>query len=140
MKNHKSLFTYLKPAEPPPYLLDKIMAGIRHEQGSLKIKVRFVLSLFAAVTMAAAFVPVWNSLQNEAAKSGFMQFVSLLFSDLNSVLVYWQEYGMSLLESIPFASLTGFLGIIFVLLFALRYFIHDIRFVVPPWILLFMKI
>ncbi len=138
-KNHQNLFTYLKPAEPPAHLLDGIMKRIEREQGSLKIKIRFVFSLFAAVLMAGIFVPVWNNLQSEAAQSGFTQFISLLFSDLNSVLSSWQDYAMSLLESIPFVSLTVFLGIVFVLLFALRYFVHDLRFVVPPWMRTSMK-
>jgi hypothetical protein len=132
--NYNNLFTHLEVAEPSSRLLLEIMARIDKEQHSLKIKIRFVLSLLLSVVTAAFLVPVFNSLREAVVQSGFIDFVSLFFSDFGSVVGYWREYGMSLLESVPFLNLIGMLGIVFVLLCALKYFVHDIKYVVSPWI------
>jgi hypothetical protein len=129
-KDFKNLLTHLRPAEPSPDLLDKIIFRINHEQQmamSVRLKVRMFVSSAVSLTMLVYFLPVWNWFQAEISQTGFSQFFSLIFSDLNSIGNYWQDFALSLLESLPFFSLVGVLAIVFIFLFSGRYMIHDIK-------------
>jgi len=138
--NYHNLFSHLEAVEPPKGLMDHIMIRIEKEEHSLKIKVRFVLSFLSAMVTAYYVIPLFNGLHEAAVQSGFLGFVSLMFSDLGSVMQYWGEYSMSLVESVPYMELMSLLGVVFILLFALKYLVHDIKFVVPTWMHPTMKI
>jgi hypothetical protein len=129
-KKYDNLFKNLRPSEPSADLLDKILFRINREQvmeHSLRMKVRLIVSSAVSLIMLIFLLPVWNLFQTEITQTGFSQFMSLIFSDLNSILIYWQDFGMSLLESIPFFSLAGLLTVILILLFSGKYMVHDIK-------------
>lgn len=131
MNTHdKNLLIKLQAVPPKPDLLNKIMFRIRHEQqkmASRSLKVRLFCSSLVTMAMAGFFVMIWNDFQAEAAQSGFLQFLSLLFSDLNSVFMNWQDFALSLLESLPFFSFTVMIAIMLVFLFSSQFLIHDVK-------------
>jgi hypothetical protein len=125
-QDYEKLFTYLDTPEPPD-LLPKIMRQIKNEQHSLNLKRRlaiFSLSMVSSmIVLVFAFKMVWFGF----ADSGFYQFFSLIFSDFEIVILYWQNFAMSLLEALPAASLIIFLASALVFINSLKFLIRDIK-------------
>ncbi len=120
-KDYEKLFARLPPPELPARLFDKIIARIQEEERLVSLKKQFfAFSSFAAISLTL-FVPVFKSFQAEFAHSGFSQFFSLIFSDLNLIMVNWQDFYLALLESLPILPVLGLLTITFVFLWSLRY-------------------
>jgi len=72
------------------------------------------------VVSFAIFIPVVNSLMVQFSQSGFYQYLSLAFSDLGSISMYWQEFMSSLAEAIPTTSLIFALLLLFIFLVSLK--------------------
>lgn len=126
-KDYEKLFTHLKPLEPPEGLFEKITHHIREEQRLLTMKRRLVIFSIGIMGSLAAFIPVFKVVQTGFAESGFMQFFSLLFSDFGIVVSYWQNFAMSLLETLPITSLMMLLATVLVFLESLKLLIKDIK-------------
>lgn len=107
------------PPEPSPDLLKRILNKIETEKClTAKKQTFFFLSLL--VISAIAFIPSYQMLKTESTASGLPGFVSLIFSDPEAVLVYWQEFFLSLVESLPVLSITIFLSTILMLLGSIK--------------------
>jgi len=128
-KDYEKLFTHLISPEPPVGLFEKIMLRIREERRLLTIKRRLAVFSIGTVLSAAAFIPIFKSFQTELYKSGFLQFLSLAFSDFGIVASYWRNFAMSLLETIPAMNLAMFFATIFVFLGSLKFLTKDIKLV-----------
>jgi hypothetical protein len=111
----------------PEGILNRIMARFKAEQRLLTVKRRLVIFSIGFIGSAVAFVPVFKMVQLEISSSGFLQFFSLLFSDFGTVASYWQNFAMSLLETLPAFSLAVFLTVIFVLLESSKFLARDIK-------------
>jgi len=92
------------------------------------------LAIFSLVLMAsvAAFIPTLKMVQSELSESGFLQFLSLAFSDFGIIAIYWQNFVMSLLETIPAMSFAILLVIIFVFLYSLKFLVRNIEILLSP--------
>jgi hypothetical protein len=117
--HHKTQTFMFAHVEPPKHLLPRVLDRITLlEQRAAKM--RFVLfsgtTLMSFLAMIAAFRYAWGSF----AQSGFSTYASLLSSDGSVVMLYWKEFTFSLIESLPFMSITILLSAIFVLLLSLR--------------------
>ncbi len=119
--NHSIIF------EPPEGLFEKIMFRIREEQRLLILKKRLAFFSIGMMVSVVSFIPLFNLVQTELSKSGFLQFFSLLFSDFQVVAAYWQNFIMSLLEAIPAMSLALFLIAVFIFLQSLKFWIKNIK-------------
>lgn len=118
--------------ELPEGILNRIMLRIKAEQRLLAIKQRVVIFSLVFIGSVIAFVPTFRMVQAEISSSGFLQFFSLIFSDLGTVLAYWQSFTMSLLETLPAFSLAIFLAVVFAFLESLRFLARDIKFIFTP--------
>lgn len=125
-KDCEKLSAHLGPNEPPAGLLDKIMARIRQEQSRI-IARRLILASVALFASLGAFIPAINFLQKEFAQSGFWEFLSLIFSDLRTVIANWQDFGFALLESLPAMGLVAFLAALLVALWSLKRFAQILK-------------
>lgn len=126
LKNHEKLFIYIDAKEPPFGMLDKIMLRIaqkRRRRAGIRIACFGFLSLLAV----AILIPTSQGLYSEMSRSGFMQFVSLLFSDASIVMIYWQDFALSLMEALPIFSVSAVLGSVLLLLFSLKFIVSDIN-------------
>lgn len=130
-QDFEKLFSYLKSPEPPAYLLKKIMAGIHEKSRLLSLKQRLVLFSLSLLGSLVAFVPALQTLRTALTESGFIQFLSLLFSDAETVIVYWQNFVYSLLETLPVMSLAIFLTIFFIFLGSLKLLTADLKTLLP---------
>ena len=82
---------------------------------------------FAGVFSLVFIVPVVRNLIEQFIQSGFYDYLSLVFSDLGSISLYWKEFMYSLIEAIPAVSLTITLLLSFVLLISLKRAIFSFR-------------
>jgi len=126
-KEYEKLFSHFTTIEPSEGLLDKIMERIKREKRLLAVKRRLVLFSLSLIASAVAFTPVFNLVQTDLSESGFLQFLSLAFSDFGIVVTYWQTFIMSLLETIPAISLAIFLGVVLTFLESLKLLARDIK-------------
>jgi len=128
-KEYEKLFSCFTAIEPPEGLLDRIMERIGRERHVLAVKQRLVVIFLGFVASAAALVPVFNLVQTDINQSGFLQFLSLAFSDFGIITAYWQNFAMSLLETIPAISLAMFFAVIFMFLGSFKLLARDLKIV-----------
>ena len=126
-KDCKNPFISQELPEPPKGLFNKIMARIQEERRLLTIKRRLMIFSLGAVGSAIAFIPALKMVQTGLYESGFMQFFSLIFSDFGTVVSYWQNFVMSLLETFPIIDLAIFLTVILIFLESLKFLVKDIK-------------
>ena len=72
-----------------------------------------VLSLFGSAFSI-------KSLIAEFSRLGFYDYLSLAFSDSGVIATYWKEYTLSLVDSLPIASLAVLFFLLFVLFISIR--------------------
>jgi len=128
-KDIEKIFSFLHAPEAPEGLLDKIMERIRREKHILAVKRRLVVISLGFLASLTAIIPVFNLVRADLSQSGFLQFLSLAFSDFGTVAVYWKTFAMSLLESVPAMSIAVFLGVILALLALLKLLVRDVKIV-----------
>lgn len=105
----------LKPSKPSEELFDKIIMRIQKEK-LISAKRRIALFSLGIAASLAALIPIFEMLKTNLSQSGFLQYFSLIFSNPGTVLKYWGDFTLSILESVPMLSLAAFLTIILALL------------------------
>lgn len=125
--DYKKLFSYLPEKEAPEWLVGDAMLQIRAKKKKGATYMR--IFLFGSMTLIASitFVLVSREFYSEFSQSGFLQFISLLFSDAKVVATYWQDFLMSLAESLPVFATVGILGSVFLFLFSMRQLLLNVR-------------
>lgn len=111
----------------PDDLFDKIMARIHKEEKMLVIKRRIVLFSLSILFSGAAIMPIFNMVWKGFIESGFFKFLSLIISDTGIVILYWQEFTMSLLESLPISGLILLSFVILAFLESLKLLTKNLR-------------
>lgn len=118
MDNFRKIFEYLEKKEPAEHLLGKIVSEIRLEREKREKRKFFTGTAFFTVSIFA-FIPAIKYFISEIARSGFSEYISLLFSDTGAIAIYWKEFGLVLLESMPIFAIACVLAVIFTLLVSL---------------------
>jgi hypothetical protein len=112
----------MQPIEPPEYLHGAILKRINALQMKAILRRRITCGIAFCVSLAA--LPVaFNYLAGELVRSGFSQYISLVFSDTGALITYWKEFTLALAESLPLIGITAFLSSILALLVAIRTFL-----------------
>ena len=118
MKNLTQLFKNIQDLNPAPKLefliLQKI--EIRAQKEARQKVVSSYIYMFGSVCLLVYSGLVFGQ---EILQSEFWSIASLLFSDLKIVLVNWQEFSYSLLETFPTISVVAILAPIGFLLWSL---------------------
>ena len=120
--NYSKLFANIKITEPSADLFVKIMDQINSQKRSNSRR-WFALFTFVLIGSLVSLVPIMKLLLSDFSQSGFVQFFSLIFTDTNLVLVYWQSFSLSLIESLPIVDVVIFLFVAWVFLGSLRFLI-----------------
>lgn len=130
-KDYEKLFKNLDYIEPPQFLLGDILAQIEFRK---RKAARLRLALFGSFVLASliALFPAIQYFIAEISQSGFYQYLSLLFSDWNLAIAYWNDLLMSLAEALPVLAIASVLSAIFVFLSSLRLAINQIKFAFSP--------
>ncbi len=131
-KNYEKLFSELESSELPNGLLGKIMFRIREEKRLSSTRRRLAVFSISAIGSLVAFVPIFQMMQSEISNSGFVQFLSLIFSDFGTVMAYWQNFALTILETLPVLSLIAIFVVVFIFLESIMFISKDIKSVFAP--------
>ena len=126
-KDYEKLFSNIYPPNPPIELFDKIMGRINAERRLRTLRRRVLLFSIGLTLSMLALIPSVKLVYSNSIQSGFIQLSSLLFSDSSVVAFYWSNFLMSLLETLPAASLAMVLAAMFVFFGSLKFLLKDIK-------------
>lgn len=110
--------------EPPAGLLQKVLLRLDQESKALSMRRRFFLAAAVFLGIVSSFASVWNIFWADISRSGFSQYLPLLFSDFKTVLANWQDFGLGLLESLPVVSTVLLLAVVLALLVMVKYVVR----------------
>jgi len=123
-KDYEKLFTHFMPSQPPKGLFDRIIAAIRQEQERQKTR-RILFGFFSLLIVSFIMAPFsWKLLLEQISNSGVLYFISAAISNFGTFLVFWQDFGSAILESLPIAAIAVFIINITLILFTVRLFLH----------------
>ena len=122
--NYQKLLSNLGNSQAPEGLYRAVISRVSAEQ-SHSAKKRFAIAFASLVASAGAAVAAVLVLATSLTQSGFWKFVSLAFSDGSSVMTYWQQFGMSLLESFSMPEMVVSLVFVFAVLLSLRFLLKN---------------
>lgn len=100
LSDYEKLFQKLGQIEPPPRLCRKIISQVQFDIRRAE-KLGFIFSGLAAVASFAGIIMAARYTAQELNNSGFYQYISLIFSDTKSLISYWKDFGLLLVESMP---------------------------------------
>ena len=110
----KSTFKQAK-YEPNTELKNKIWNKILLHNRRI-VYFKLISFSFIGITSLIGFIPMFKILINDFTQSGFYEYFSLAFSNGGIFSIYWKEFALSLVESLP----TMNIALLFVLLFIAR--------------------
>ena len=113
--------------EPTEGLLSQVLARIEYEKKLSATKKKLVVFLLIFLTSLVAVIPTFQTLRTGFIDSGFIQFFGLLFSDFDIISNYWQNFTLSLLETLPVLNILIFLAVSFSLLESLKLMTREIK-------------
>ncbi len=129
LQNYKKLFGHIETLEPPVELLERVLLRIKKERRLITVKRRIFLFSAGLFVTIAAFIPAAQMVWNGFTESGFLKFLSLIFSDAEIIAGYWQNFVMSLLESLPVMGLVLFLAVTLAFLEMLKLLTKNLKFI-----------
>lgn len=90
--------------QPPPALAGRVLLAVERKK---RFYAFVKLAIYSAITLAssAGSVIIWRAEGPNIINSEALSLLALLFSDFALVAKYWQEYAISVLESLPAVSL-----------------------------------
>ncbi len=112
--------------EPAKELLQKILSLIATEQKLNRLRWQIGLVSTVSVASVTALLPAIKMFYGDITSSGFARLFSLLFSDPRLIVAAWNDFALSILESMPVMSILLVSSILFLLLGALRILFKDI--------------
>lgn len=121
----------MKDIELPQNLRSNILLSIRLEEKK-QAKQLLATSLFTAIISFGAIVVSIKYALLAFYHSSFYSYATLLLSDPDVVVQYWQEFSLALLESLPVVGIVICLVAVCVFLFSLKLFAQSQRFVFTP--------
>jgi hypothetical protein len=116
----------LKEIEPSISLKNRIIEEIRLREFR-KARFFFYFSSLGFILSFIAVFPAFMYLSNSFYQSGFIQYVSAIFSDGGVVFTYWKEYLSLVVESAPIFEVSIILTITLLLLFSFKTAIKNVR-------------
>lgn len=87
----------------------------------------FVFSSIVFVSAFVLMVPTFLAIHGAMVQSGSYQYISLVFSNFGDVMASWQDFILSLLESLPVFTIALFFAVVFFLLASLKYISRDVK-------------
>lgn len=108
-------------------LFEKIMLRIEGEKKMMAVRRKIAIFSVVLACSLLGLVPATKAVVSGFANSGFVQLFSLVFSDTEIVMGLWQNFALSLLETLPVNGIliAGFLT--FAFLGSLRFLSKNIK-------------
>lgn len=89
---------------PSATLADRVIFAIERKK-RFYASIKLVIYSVVATTSFVGLAIVWRVEGSAIINSEAIQLLSLLFSDFSLIVNYWQDYTLSLLESLPVVSI-----------------------------------
>jgi hypothetical protein len=126
MKKNKEKIKIFTEIELPIELRGKILAKIDKVREKKAFRKMIV---FRAVTFFGLFASCWSFFifLPKLFISDFWNITRLLVTDFREVLVYWQDYGFSLLENFPAVEIFAILAPVVLTLIFLNYYYENLK-------------
>lgn len=126
MDKIRSILSQLEVFTPATGLSAKILLSIEREKQRIA---RIRLSVFSLLSLGSSFALVFIMpyAQEGFSHSGFTDYFSLLFSDTGTVLTFWKEFALSIVESLPFLEITALALFAFIFLCSLSLAAKNMR-------------
>ncbi len=118
-RNFDEIINKFSEIEPPKGLKEAVFQRIEKEQVKAALRKQRFFQFSLAVCGISSFVAI-VIFGRAILASEFFSLAMLAFSDLKIVLATWQDYSLSLLETLPTFSFTAALLPIFTFLLLLR--------------------
>lgn len=112
--------------KPPSKLREAILGSIRSEERR-KARIYITVSSATLLVSVIGFIFSVRYLFQIFQTSEFYTYFSLVFSDPDIVLGYWQDIALSLAESLPILALTMLLIAIWISLASVRIMVRNMR-------------
>lgn len=125
-KDYQRLFQTLGSPAMPRGLGDTILARVDNEVRRASL-IRLAIFVPLVFVSSVATVVSFQYLMRETVQSGFSEYFSILFSDGGTVLLYWKEFMLALVEQAPVFGATLFLGAVFALMGSLKSMVKNIQ-------------
>ena len=104
---------------PESRLSDDIWAVVKAKNAkTLRVKKLGYFSL-GVLSLSGSILSI-KMLIEQFIQLGFFKYLSLIFSDGGIIATYWKEYTLSLIDSLPIASLAVFLFFLFMLVISIN--------------------
>lgn len=126
-KNLKDYLIFEEKTEFPDELFGKIIDRIQKEKIVKQIKRKLYLWSIIVALSLGAFIPTTIIIKNSLAHTGFMQYLSLLFSDTAIIMSYWKSFGLSLLGALPLTGLILFSLVLAIFMESLKILTKNIK-------------
>jgi hypothetical protein len=97
---------YLEVYEVTPALSERILKRICQAEAKKALIESFLSYSFVVLASFLCFGAFWWIYQ-DATQTGLWTSLSLIFTDGSTVMSYWKEFSMSIIESLPFISLVS---------------------------------
>lgn len=112
---------------PESGLSGDIFRVIRNKEfKSRKIKMWIYSSV--VIISLGGLIPAISDLSSQFANSGFYEYLSLAFSSNGSILSYWKEFVLSLVDSLPVTSLIFSFILLFIFFISTRLVMRQFKF------------
>ena len=111
--------------EPPAGLDGKIMRRVRGYERRVLIAKTVGFGALLSASIGAVVVAYLN-LTAALTQSGFLQFISLFFSDFNVAMANFQDLTFSILESFPVFSAAFLVAGLIVVIWSAMHFVDDV--------------
>jgi len=126
-QNFEKLFSYLKSAEPPVGFFNRIIFAIKREQ-ELQHTRRLLFGFFSLLVVSFITIPLsWIILVNQVKSSGISYFISTAIGDFSTFIIFWKDFSLAILESLPITGIIFFTISAGISLFTLRLFLYKKR-------------
>ncbi len=117
--SYKRLFAGLPAVEPSATVIPAVMGRIARAR-TLRARLHAGLHGGLILGAIAAFVPAVNALTARAARSGFSEYLSLIWSDGGSVFGSWKAFALSIIDSAPILEIGVVIALALVVANSLR--------------------
>ncbi|GEM_PF-6662766 len=111
----------MKTEEPPDHLLRTVILRLRLEESLIKARRAFAGFCGSLLASAVAIFFVGKLCVQGLIHSGFLPFVTLIFSDSGLIAQNWQAYGYALLEALPVTLLLLLLSVLLLFVYSLAH-------------------
>lgn len=90
-------------------------------------KIKIILNSIFGILSFVLLFPSISNLITQFNSQGFSEYVSLVFSDFNTISTYWKEFALSIVNSLPLASIALSFFLLFVLFNSTRRVVGQFR-------------